>query len=299
MSSEKSGSKLPITAIILTYNEEKNIRDCIESVYHWLDEIYVVDSFSTDRTLEIISEYPDVKMVQHDFENYSTQRNWAFQNLDIANDFIFNLDADHRAMPELADELRNHFSIGIPQNINGFMASRRTMFLGRWIKKGGHYPVYHAIIFRKGHGECEQKNYDQHFIIHGESIVLKSNVIDIITESLSTFTERHNKWATLEAAEAIAYSKEMEAGRVKADKEGNPMEYRRYQRMKYYSYPIFLRVFLYFGYRFVLKGGFLEGKQGLVFHFLQGFWFRFLVDAKIWEMKYNQELNESKTGVKR
>ncbi len=279
---------LPLTAIILTYNEERNIRDCIESVYGYVDEIYVVDSFSTDTTLSIISEYPQVKVVQHEFGNYSIQRNWAFDNLDIRNEFIFNMDADHRAMPELLDELRTYFKKGIAANINGFMASRRTMFLGRWIKRGGHYPIYHAIIFRKGFGQCEIKNYDQHFIIKGEAIVLKNNVIDIITESLSTFTERHNKWSTLEAEEAIAYSQEMDAGRVKAEKDGNVMEYRRYQRMKYYSYPIFLRVFLYFFYRFILKGGFREGKEGLVFHFLQGFWFRFLVDAKIWEMKKSE-----------
>lgn len=285
MLAPENTEKLPITAIILTYNEEKNIKDCLDSIYGFVDEIYVVDSYSTDGTLDIVKAYHDVKVVHHAFENYSKQRNWAFENLAIRNDFIFNMDADHRAMPQLIDELKLTFRKGIPADINGFMASRRTMFMGKWIKKGGHYPVYHAIIFRKGNGMCEVKNYDQHFIIHGEAMVLQSNVIDIITESITTFTSRHNTWATLEAEEAYSYQKGLETGRVKALKDGNPMEIRRYQRMKYYSYPIFLRVFLYFGYRYFLKGGFLEGKEGLIFHFLQGFWFRFLVDAKIYELK--------------
>lgn len=288
MSQENIG-KLPITAIILTYNEERNIKDCLDSIYGEVDEIYIVDSYSTDATLEIVKKYPEVKVVHHAFENYSKQRNWAFENLDIRNEFIFNMDADHRAMPELIEELRTAFKHDIPRHINGFMASRRTMFMGKWIKKGGHYPVYHAIIFRKGHGMCEVKNYDQHFIIDGEAMVLKSNVIDIITESITTFTARHNTWATLEAQEAYNYQKGLESGRVKAIKDGNPMEVRRYQRMKYYSYPIFLRVFMYFGYRYFLKGGFLEGKEGLIFHFLQGFWFRFLVDSKIYELKLAEE----------
>ncbi len=283
------GNKLPITAIILTFNEEKNIEECLNSIYDFVGEIYVVDSFSTDNTLSLLKKYPSVKVVQNAFENYSIQRNWAFDNLEIENDFILNLDADHRVMPELLDELKGYFDKGISENINGFMASRRTMFLGKWIKRGGHFPVYHGIIFRKGFGQCELKKYDQHFLIEGESIVLKGNVIDIITESLTVFTERHNKWSTLEAQDYIDYQSNHGAGRVQALKDGNEMEKRRYQRMKYYSYPPFLRVFLYFFHRFVLKGGFREGVPGLIFHFLQGFWFRFLVDAKIWELKNAKE----------
>jgi len=277
--------KLPITAIILTFNEERNIRDCLNSLVEWIDEIFVVDSFSTDATLGILKSYPTVKVIQNSFENYSKQRNWAFKNLPVSNDFIFNLDADHRATDQLRKDLTEKFAQGIPAHINGFMASRQTMFLGRWIKHGGHYPVYHGIIFRKGFGYCEEKEYDQHFVIEGEAFVLKSNVIDIITESLTTFTTRHNKWATLEAQDAIQLLSGTNNKTIQPDKDGNPMEVRRYQRLKYYSYPIFWRVFMYFGYRFILKMGFRDGKEGVVFHFLQGFWFRFLVDAKIYELQ--------------
>lgn len=280
--------KIPLSVIVLTFNEEKNIRECLDSLVTWVDEVIIVDSFSTDATLNIISEYPGVQVHQHEFHNYSLQRNWAFENLPIRNAFVMNLDADHRVTPELKAELIQHFTQGIPEHIHGFMASRQTMFLGRWIKYGGHYPVYHGIIFRKGHGYCEHKEYDQHFVIQGQAIVLKGNVIDIITDSLTTFTARHNKWATLEAQDAIQLMKEVNPHTVRANKNGNPMEVRRYQRLKYYSYPKFWRVFLYFGYRYILKMGFRDGKEGLIFHFLQGFWFRFLVDAKIYEEEKGQ-----------
>ncbi len=277
---------LPITAIILTFNEERNIKDCLEAVSKLTNDIIVVDSGSTDRTIEIAKQY-NVKIYTNPFQNYAIQRNWALKNVEINNEWILNIDADHRLTEEFVLELQYHFNKGISQNIKGFMASRRTMFMNKWIRFGGHYPVYHGVIFRKGFGYCEEKEYDQHFVIEGESILLKGDIIDIITDSLDTFTARHNKWATLEAKDILALQKSSPK-LVKPDKHGNPMEKRRYQRMKYYSYPPFVRVFIYFTYRYIFKMGFRDGKEGMIFHFLQGFWFRFLVDAKIYELKKNK-----------
>lgn len=276
-------NKLPITVIILTFNEEKNIKQCIDSVYDHFDQILVVDSGSTDQTLEIVNQY-QIKVLSHPFENYAKQRNWALQNVEIANEWVFNLDADQRVESELFDELKNIFSLGIDSKVHGFMVSRKTIFMGQWIKFGGHYPTYHAAIFKKGFGSCEDKNYDQHFVIDGPTQILKSNIIDTITDSLSNFTLRHNHWATLEATEIVNHLNQ-NIKLVKPDKNGNPMEKRRYLKMKYYQYPIFLRVFIYFFIRYFIKMGIRDGKVGLIFHFLQGFWFRFLVDAKIYEMQ--------------
>lgn len=273
---------LPFSVIVLTYNEEKNIRACLESVKGWVEEIFVVDSYSTDNTLAIVKEYTNT-IYQHPFENYSKQRNWAIENLPIQSEWILNLDADHRVTPELKNLLSMKLSNAVPDDLKGFMVSRRTMFMGRWIKRGGHYPVYHAIMFRKGWGFCEEREYDQHFVIRGKAEALKGDVIDIITDSLTNFTARHNRWATLEAAEAMEKFVKNPDTVVKPNKDGNLMEQRRWLRMRYYRSPIFLRVFLYFIYRYIIKLGFLEGREGLIFHFLQGFWFRFLVDAKIYE----------------
>jgi glycosyltransferase involved in cell wall biosynthesis len=285
---------IPVSVIVLTYNEEKNIRSCLESVKNWTEQIYVVDSYSTDNTLSIVREYTS-HIFQHPFENYSKQRNWALENLPINTEWILNLDADHRVTTGLRDMLIDKLTGFVPEDLKGFMASRRTMFMGRWIKRGGHYPVYHAIMFRKGWGFCEDREYDQHFVIRGKAEALKADVIDIITDSLTSFTTRHNRWATLEATEAMETQLKDSNTVVKPNKGGNLMEQRRWLRMRYYRSPIFLRVFLYFGYRYFFKLGFLEGKEGLIFHFLQGFWFRLLVDAKIYEAQRNlkNETNES------
>ena len=147
---------MKITTIVLTFNEEKNIAECLESLNNFFDEIIIVDSGSTDNTLEIAKKYTD-KIYSHPFENYSIQRNWALSNLPIDNEWILNLDSDHRVTPELIYELKSLFEKGLSKDINGFLISRRTMFMGKWIKHGGHYPTYHANLFRKGFGKCEEK----------------------------------------------------------------------------------------------------------------------------------------------
>ena len=137
--------KLPISALILTYNEEKNIEDCLKSIYDWVEEIFIVDSYSQDNTLEVARKYTD-KIYQHPFENFSQQRNWSQDNLPIKNEYVLHLDADERVSSELSSELREIFSSNV--NAEGFMISRRTVFRGRWIKYGGHYPVYHLRLFK-------------------------------------------------------------------------------------------------------------------------------------------------------
>ncbi len=282
-------SKVPLTVIVLTFNEEKNIDICLSSIAGWASEIIVVDSGSTDKTLILAEKYTK-NIYQHPFDNYASQRNWALENCTISNEWIMNIDADHEVSQTLKDEVSTHFSNGFPADIKGFMASRKTMFLGRWIKRGGHYPIYHGVIFKKGFGYCEHKLYDQHFVIEGKSLLLKGDIIDTITDSLTNFTERHNKWATLEAIDAINLKSQQDGdNNIKPNKNGNPMEQRRYMRLKYYNMPIFWRSVSYFLYRYFFKLGFLDGKEGLIFHFLQGFWFRFLVDAKIYEAEAKEK----------
>lgn len=271
---------LPISAIILTFNEEKNIDACLRSVSGLVDQIFVVDSFSTDKTLEIVRKYTD-KIYTHEFGNYSTQRNWAFENLPIGNKWILNMDADHRLTPELAEELKELFSKPIDENISGFLASRRAMFMGRWIRHGGHYPVYHAFLFRKGRGKCETRHYDQHFAVEGRQDKLRGDVVDIITESINTFTARHIKWAANEAVEQLTGGD----SEIEPNFFGYPIERRRALREFYNGFPLFVRPFLYYVYRYIIRLGFLDGIQGLIFHFLQGFWYRFLIDADIYEIR--------------
>lgn len=273
------------SVIILTYNEEKNIGACLDSLKPLNADIYIVDSGSADKTLDICRNYTS-NIFHHPFDNYGAQRNWALNNLPIASNWVLNMDADHRVTPELAEELTEIFSKQINPGINGFLVSRRTMFMGKWIKHGGHYPTYHAILFRKEFGQCEDKLYDQHFKVTGKTQLMKGDMIDIITDSLTTFIARHNHWATLEARYHFDELNKDEAneGVVKAKFWGNPIERRRYIKKRYESFPLFARPVIYYLIRYFIRLGFLDGPEGLIFHFLQGFWFRFLIDAKIYEL---------------
>lgn len=274
--------KLPISVIVLTYNEEKNIRDCLENVYNWTGEIFIVDSFSTDKTIEIAKRYTD-KIFQHPFENYAQQRNWAQENLPISYEWVFHLDADEYVTEELKEELRKLFKKDL-SNIDGFLIKRKTIFMGRWVKYGGHYPSYHLRIFKKQKGRCEERLYDQHFIVKGKIQRLKNDIINTIGEDINLWVQRHNLWSTYEAEEYLkGKNRKLQ---VKENLFNSFIEKKRWLRNRVYNrLPLFLRVFLYFFYRYFLRLGFLDGKEGLIFHFLQGFWYRLLVDIKIYKIK--------------
>lgn len=279
--------------LILTFNEEKNIEACLKSVSTLKATIYIVDSGSTDNTLSICRNYTS-QIHHHQFDNYAAQRNWALTTLPLKSTWILNLDADHRVSAELAEELNTVLATGTHPQLNGFLISRRTMFMNKWIKHGGHYPTYHANMFRNGFGSCEEKLYDQHFLIKGETKVLSGDIIDIITDSINTFVIRHNHWATLEAQYQFDKKNAEESEHlIKPAFFGNPMQRRRYMKQRYESFPLFVRPVLYFFIRYFIKLGFLDGKTGFVFHFLQGFWFRMMIDIKIYELLKQRE-NEGK-----
>lgn len=277
-------NQLDLTVIILTFNEEKNIEECLASVSPVNANIFVVDSFSTDRTLEILEER-GVSYVQHPFENYSAQRNWAQYNIPTPTEWVLHLDAGERLSQELQYWINNHFSPN--SNENGYMFSRRTIFLDRWIRYGGHYPNFHLRLFRRLKGGCEQKVYDQHFLVDGPTKAIAQNrdIIDYAADDLKSFTEKHAKWALYEAFE-ICLPLENSRDEVQARFSGSPIERMRWLKSNLFQKtPIFLRPTLYFFYRFFIRLGFLDGKPGLVFHVLQGFWFRYLVDCMVFEIR--------------
>lgn len=269
-----------VSVIILTYNEEANLPACLDSLKGLDCEVLVVDSGSTDRTVQI-AKAAEAKVVEHPFDNYAVQRNWAQQNLPINSDWILHLDADERLTHELAIEINQVLQEPL-DNIDGFLFRKRTIFMGRWIKHGGHYPSYHLRLFRRDRGLCEDRLYDQHFIVNGKVKELKHDYLDVVATDLGMWTLRHTRWAELEAAEFMANSDG--AHRVRPALFGNPIERRRWRRERLYGHmPLFTRAFLYWFHRYFLRLGFLDGKQGLMFHFLQGCWYRFLVDSKIYE----------------
>ena len=270
---------LPLSVIILSFNEETNLPTCLDSLEGLRCDVFVLDSFSTDKTPRIAHDR-GVSFHQHVFENYAVQRNWSQQNLPIQTPWVLHLDADERLTPELVVEI-NSLLENPPDGIDGYLFRKRTIFMGKWIRHGGHYPSYHLRLFRRGSGRCEDRLYDQHFIVDGRLKPLQNDYLDIVASNLSSWTLRHARWAQAEAREMR--STEGDGRQVNPDLMGNPIQRRRWLRKSYGTGPLFIRAFLYGFYRYFLRLGFLDGKEGLVFHVLQGFWFRFLVDSLIFE----------------
>jgi glycosyltransferase involved in cell wall biosynthesis len=272
--------KLPISLIILTYNEELNIENCLKSAVNWAEEIIIIDSHSTDKTLEIAKKYTD-KIFQHEFKNQAEQFNWALDNLEIKNEWIFKLDADESVTKELWEEISENLD-KIPQNVNGFYINRKVFFLGKWIRHGGYYPNWILRIFRKGKGMSEQRKMDEHLVLlEGKICRFKNHIIDNDQKGLTWWTEKHNRYSSREIQELFEGNN---INGVIPRFFGSQTERKRWLKESIYSkLSLFCRSFLYFIYRYFIRLGFLDGREGLIFHFLQGFWYRFLVDAKIYE----------------
>lgn len=280
--------KAPISLIILTYNEEVNVEHCLKSVCDWVGEIIIVDSFSTDQTLEVCRKYTD-RIYQHKFENHGKQVNWALDNLPLTFDWVMQLDSDEVVTPELASELCQTLPT-LPQEVTGLYAKRRVYFMGRWIKHGDYYPMWLLRIFRKGKARNEEFEEDRVVLLEGEARYLKHDFIDYNRKGLSFWIDKHNQWATNEMRDLLALfantGEEVSPMSIKASLLASQDRRRRWLKTNLYARaPLFLRAFLYFFYRYFLRLGFLDGKEGLIFHFLQGCWYRFLVDAKIYEAR--------------
>jgi glycosyltransferase involved in cell wall biosynthesis len=269
-----------ISVMILTFNSEKNITATLEAALKVSDDVHVIDSYSTDKTLEICKKYA-VNIVQHEFVNYGAQRNWAIANLALKYDWELHLDSDERLSDELIDQL-NALKHRFPDNLNGYYIPRLVHFMGRPIKYGGMFPIWHLRLIRHGQGRCEARQYDQHFYVTGPTGKLSGVMIDTIDMSLSEWTARHNRWSDAEVMEMLGNRSE---GRIQGRLRGTPVQKKRLLRNYYDQLPLFIRAFLLFFYRYFLRLGFLCGKEGLIFFTLQTLWFRFLVDAKLYEKR--------------
>ena len=276
-----------IAAIILTKNEEKHIARCIRSLKDVCDEIWVIDSFSTDRTCEIAGEL-GAQVRQHPWKNYATQFNYAVYQCPIQAEWLWRIDADEFLEGDLGKAMKEALA-HCGQNINGVYVRKRIDFMGRPLLHGGWYPSYHLKVFRNGHGECENRWMDEHIhLLDGEAIFVDAgNQVDANLNDLTWWTEKHNGYAVREMVDMLL----MEYGLDDQVKEvipkfwGTEEQRKRWLKLKYVKLPLFVRPFLNFFYRYVLKAGFLDGKEGFIWHILQGFWYRMLVDAKIYELK--------------
>ena len=283
-----------ISVIILTYNEEPNIAQALESVQGWARQIFVLDSYSTDRTLEIASRY-SCTVVQNRFEDYSKQRNFALEQLPIAGEWAFFLDADEWIPRELREEISTLLASNPPEN--GFFANRRLFWMGKWIRRG-YYPTWILRLFRFGKARCEDRPVNEHLVVEGATGYLKNDFIHEDRKGVTDWIAKHNGYATREALEL--FKKSSTDLQMTVRFWGTQAERKRWIRYRVWNrLPPLVRPVLYYFYRFIFQGGFFDGKTAFAYHFLQGLWFPMLIDIKYLEMKYGRDNQAEVVNVQR
>ncbi|MCM1501082.1 MAG: glycosyltransferase family 2 protein [Bacteroidales bacterium] len=278
---------LDITAIILTYNEEIHIRRCIENVNQFAKKVYVIDCFSADRTAEIAMEL-GAEVVCHKWPgNQAEQFNWALDNLKIDTEWILRLDADEYLLPELVNELNSKLPL-LGEDVSALSLSLARAYGGRILHHGIVNNVRIVRIFRKGKARYEKRLMDEHLsILDGKTLELKCQFVDDNRLPIGKFIDKHNNYASREAALLLDSEFQLSDLQELPQEYGKEVEKKRAQKARYAKMPLFWRSLGYFCYRYFLKLGFLDGKEGFLWDFFQGLWYRMLVDAKVYEVKKN------------
>ncbi len=284
-----------LTVIILTKNEEQNIPKCIASLGDLPRRIVIVDSYSTDGTVDLARSL-GADVYEHPFESHAAQFNWALENTDLSTEWIMRLDADEELLPQLVDELKEKLNT-LPDTVNGIILRRRVYFLGRWLKHGGKYPELLLRVFRRGHGRSEMRQMDEHLVLtDGECVTSKYDFSDNNQKSLEWWIAKHNWYSNKEVLDCLAG--EEDAAVDGGSSSGQAKTKRVIKKHGYYKLPKFFRAHLYFFYRYYIRLGFLDGKEGKIYTFLQAYWYRFLVDAKLYECEKTGRSPEEQKDLK-
>ena len=272
-----------ITAIILTLNEEKNIGECIRSIQQVVSRIVVVDSFSTDSTVKIAKEL-GAEVLQNKWVNYSTQFTYALENANVQTTWILRIDADERLTDKSAAELKKLTDLYAQDDVNGIIVRFEVSFMGKCLRHGGIYPIKVLRVFKTGKAHIEIRNMDEHMTLNeGKAIEMKSDCLHQDFKSLYEWIDKHNKYSDREVLDYLNREESQDGSSL-----SKGAKFKRFVKFKiYYKLPMGMRAHLYYWYRYYFKLGFLDGKEGKIFTFLQAYWYRFLVDAKIYERKIN------------
>lgn len=274
-----------ITAIVLTFNEEIHLERCLQSIGLLTNKIVVVDSFSTDSTVEICKKF-NVTLLQKTWENnHAKQFNWALTQLSADTQWVLRVDADEVLTDELVEEIKSRLP-GIKGSVNGVNFIRKITFQQKLIRFGGVGSNVVTRLFRYGYGQSHSHWMDEHVGIKGDVISFRGSMIDDNLNTLTWWTTKHNNYACREALELliIRYPELRGEDHFAAKDNGHLRPKRWIKEVIYSRLPSGVRSFMYFLYRYIVLFGFLDGAKGFQFHFLQGFWYRYLVDAKVVEV---------------
>lgn len=283
-----------VTFIILTKDEEINIGDCIRSVEGFAERIVVVDSGSNDKTVEIAKNL-GADVYSHPFENYARQFNWGIDNTDITTKWTFRLDADERLTPKLCTELEELMKQHDQDDVNGVAMEAWLYFLNRKIKHGGPQKRK-LMLFKTGIGRIEDRKMDEHTVLsEGRSVMAREKFIHYDFKDMTFWIKKLNWYATREMQDYYEFKNGKDAF---LQKEGDATisRTRTGKYGFYYRLPLFVRCWALFVFVYVFQGGFLDGKEGFVYHWMYNCWYRMLIDAKILEQKITNKPFE-KTGA--
>lgn len=276
---------LDVTVVILTKNEEINLGDCLKSIKGFARRVVVIDSESTDQTLKIARQ-GGAEVYPHPFENYARQFNWALDNCQITTKWTLRLDADERLTPALCAELEKLTEEHAQDDVNGFTMEAWLYFMGRKIKHGCHNKRK-VMLFKTGIGRIEDRKMDEHTVLsEGRSLACKERFIHYDFKDMTHWVNKMNWYATREMQDYFEF-KEGKASSLEGD--AVITRTRRNKFGVYYRFPMFLRCWLLFIYNYIFRLGFLDGKEGFVYHYMYHRWYRTLVDAKILEQNIFQK----------
>ncbi|MEN6595510.1 MAG: glycosyltransferase family 2 protein [Clostridiaceae bacterium] len=272
-----------VTAIVLTFNEEMNIENCIRSLAGFCKRVVVVDSGSTDRTLEIARSL-GADVLHNEYIYYAQQFNWGVDNAGITTRWTLRLDADERFTPQVCARSEQVLIEHEQDDVNGVVMESDFFFLGRQMKHGGS-KKRKIMLFRTGAGRIENRRRDAHTILFsGRTVAISERYLHCDYKDLSSYIDRYNKYATREMLDYLDF--EQGTGfDVQTDE-----KLRKHRKKKftfYYRAPMFFRAWLWFVFNYYLRLGFLDGREGYLYHFFESYWYRFLVDAKIYEHRKN------------
>lgn len=256
---------IDITFIILTKNEEKNIKECLCSAAKIAKRMIIIDCGSTDKTVELAREN-GAEVYYHEWVGHANQFNWALDNCEIKTEWVFRLDADERLSNELISEI---IELQDDKNVDGYLMRWRVFFMNKWIKHGGTHKPYFLRLFRYGKGRVENKIMDEHIIVEGKKRRLYNDLIHYDYKGLDSWLNKHIWYSNLEI---LNYEKTL----------------MNKKRGFYYKLPLFFRARLYYIYRFYFQLGFLDGRRGKILIYLQSYWFRYIVDCKLYENNINK-----------
>jgi glycosyltransferase involved in cell wall biosynthesis len=283
-----SGNVPPsLVVVILTHNEEIHIERCIRSLLPIASKIFIVDSFSTDRTIEIANSM-GARVAQRKWINYADQFQWGLNNCGTDSEWVMRMDADEYLEPGLQKEIEEKLP-NIGHEIDGVYLNRKHYFYDQWIRYGGRYPLTLLRIWKNGKGRIEQRWMDEHIILPRDSktIVFKENLVDDNLKGITFYINKLNSYSTREAIDVLNrkyhFFKIDEA--LKETGSGQAKLRRVLKDGVYAGLPISMRAFSYFIFRYIFQLGFLDGWNGFIYHLMQGFWYRFLVDIKVYEIE--------------